>query len=79
MNLYNKGGIQVFSRSPRFADYGKKQSVDLFFYNPDSDFEGKKKKGTNFGYGEKYDFTKVYEQTPGIGRYEIPSVWDKYK
>lgn len=31
------------------------------------------------GYGEKYDFTKQHEDAPGVGRYEIPSTWDKYK
>ena len=39
----------------------------------------KKKKGTYIGYGNKHDFTKVLAPNPGVGRYEIPSVWDKYK
>ena len=45
----------------------------------DSDFDSKRKKGTYIGYGNKHDFTKDYEQAPGVGRYEIQSVWDKYK
>jgi hypothetical protein len=39
----------------------------------------KAKRGASIGYGDKYDFTKQYERAPGVGRYQIPSVWDKYK
>ena len=79
VNLYNQGGIQVFSKSPRFqGSYQSKETIDLYFYQAPSDFS-QKKKGTAFGYGEKFDFTKVYEKAPGVGRYEIPSTWDKYK
>lgn len=31
------------------------------------------------GYGNKFDFTKPKEVIPGVGKYHIPSVWDKYK
>ena len=80
VNLYNKGGIQVFSKSPRFQEYGSKQSVDSFFYRASSDFEVEGgRKGTSIGYGDKYDFTRDHKLAPGVGRYEIPSTWDKYK
>ncbi len=44
----------------------------------ESDFDGKKNKGAFIGYGDKYDFTKDRKDNPGIGKYQIPTVWDKY-
>lgn len=77
INVYNHGGAQIFSRSPRF-EKGKRNDADSFIYKAESDFDGSKR-GSSIGYGEKYDFTKQYERAPGVGRYQIPSVWDKYK
>lgn len=45
----------------------------------ESDFDLKKRRGASIGYGEKYDFTKELKSNPGIGKYAIPSLWDKYQ
>jgi hypothetical protein len=37
-----------------------------------------KHRGAFIGYGGKHDFTKDHEISPGVGKYMIPSVWDKY-
>ena len=77
-NVYNRGGSITFSRSPRFS-IDKKQHPDSFFYHGESDFENKINKGAFIGYGNKSDFTKIVQRNPGVGRYQIPSLWDKYK
>jgi hypothetical protein len=48
-------------------------------YVRESDFDVRLKKGPHIGYGQKYDFVKPSVDNPGVGRYEMPSVWDKYK
>lgn len=79
VNIYNSGGSQFFNRSPRFDDRKNNYEADSFSFKPESDFEVKRKRGASIGYGDKSDFTKQYERAPGVGRYQIPSVWDKYK
>jgi hypothetical protein len=54
------------------------RSGDSFVLIRESDFDIKKKKGAFIGYGDKHDFTKEVKQNPGIGKYQIPSLWDKY-
>lgn len=45
----------------------------------ESDFDVKRKRGAYIGYGDKHDFTKEIRANPGIGKYVIPSLWDKYQ
>lgn len=77
-NVYNTGGGIILGKSKRFSYDKSEDHGDSYFFRPESDFE-KKNRGAYIGYGKKYDFTKVYEKAPGVGRYQIPSVWDKYK
>ena len=35
-------------------------------------------KGTSMGIGEKTDFTKEVKTNPGVGNYQLPSIWDRY-
>lgn len=37
-----------------------------------------KKRGPHIGFGDKHDFTRNVKFNPGIGKYQIPSLWDKY-
>ena len=76
--VFNMNGAIRFSRSPRFED-NSKEGYESYTYVRESDFDGRRKKGTSIGIGEKHDFTKDYYRAPGVGRYEIQSVWDKYK
>ena len=69
--VYNQGGYQSFSRSPRFES-DRQEHPDSFLYNKASDFDSKNKKGASIGYGERYQFTKAVESNPGAGRYYIP-------
>ena len=75
--MYNSNGTIKFSRSPRF-DENHENTGSSFTLVRESDFDAKKKKGTFIGYGEKHDFTKDVKLNPGIGKYQIPSLWDKY-
>ncbi len=54
------------------------RSGDSFVLIRESDFDIKKKTGAFIGFGDKHDFTKEVKQNPGIGKYQIPSLWDKY-
>lgn len=56
---YNAVGSIKFSKSPRFENPAK-ESYESYFANPDSDFDARRKKGAFIGYGNKYNFTKVY-------------------
>jgi hypothetical protein len=77
--VYNSNGAIKFSRSPRFDEnYENNKSGSSFTLVRESDFDARKKKGTFIGYGDKYDFTKDGMHNPGIGKYQIPSLWDKY-
>ena len=77
--LFNSNNAIKFSKSPRFAT-PKYEGYDPYAYVRESDFDDKqKKRGTSMGYGNKYDFVKPLKPNPGVGRYEIPSVWNKYK
>ena len=76
--VFNINGSIKFSQSKRF-EKNQFTGYQSYTYVRDSDFDSKRKKGTYIGYGNKHDFTKDYEQAPGVGRYEIQSVWDKYK
>ncbi len=38
VNVYNFGGEQVFSRSPRFKDLKADYNGDSYVFKPDSDF-----------------------------------------
>ena len=37
---------------------------------------GKFYRGASIGYGDKTDF--VHKGSPGIGKYKLPSIWDRY-
>lgn len=76
-NIYNKGHDIKFSRSPRFPEPKQILHNDPFFYRRESDFE-MQNRGASIGYGDKMDFTRNNRVLPGVGRYQIPSLWDKY-
>ena len=60
VNMYNGGGSQFFSKSPRFDGNQKGYEADSFSFKPESDFQAHRKRGVSIGYGEKYDFTKQF-------------------
>lgn len=35
-------------------------------------------KGAGMGFGFKTDFTKEAKENPGVGNYQLPSIWDRY-
>lgn len=35
-------------------------------------------KGASIGVGNKSDFTNQYRSNPGVGVYNLPSIWDRY-
>ncbi len=37
---------------------------------------GKFYRGASVGYGDKTDF--AHKGSPGVGRYKLPSIWDRY-
>ena len=37
---------------------------------------GKFYRGASIGYGDKTDF--AHKGSPGIGKYKLPSIWDRY-
>ncbi len=51
-------------------------------YLPDQSFEFKQKRvgkyyrGASIGYGDKQHFNKL--DNPGVGKYHLPSIWDRY-
>lgn len=70
----------IFSKSPRFDQkFDNNKSGDSFTLVRESDFDVSKKKGPFIGFGDKYDFTRNVKHNPGIGKYQIPSLWDKYQ
>lgn len=71
-------GNLKFSKSRRFES-AEKEGYESYTYVRESDFDVKNRKGPYIGYGQKYDFVKPLVHNPGVGRYEIPSVFDKYK
>lgn len=77
--MFNVNGSIRFTRSPRFENKQDNEGYQSYTYVRDSDFDVRKRKGASIGYGNKHDFTKDIKLNPGVGRYEIPSVWDKYK
>jgi hypothetical protein len=42
-----------------------------------SDF-AKEGRGWRMGVGGKWDFTRQFRGNPGVGAYELPSIWSKY-
>jgi len=36
-------------------------------------------RGASFGYGEKADFTIAKKQVPSVGKYNLPSIWNRYE
>jgi hypothetical protein len=35
-------------------------------------------KGASIGKGSKLDFTNLHRSNPGVGVYNLPSIWDRY-
>ena len=35
-------------------------------------------KGAYIGYGNKADFTEAKKGLPSVGKYKLPSIWDRY-
>lgn len=35
-------------------------------------------KGASIGVGNKSDFTSLHKSNPGVGVYNLPSIWDRY-
>ena len=35
-------------------------------------------RGASLGYGNKLDFTKGNKFNPGVGKYVLPTIWDRY-
>jgi hypothetical protein len=68
----------------RFSDYSDKQNQRISYLSDRDDFDFKEKhsknyyKGAAIGVGDKFDFTHVFKQNPGVGVYNLPSIWDRY-
>ena len=45
------------------------------FYSPRRNMP---ERGYDMTLGSKIDFTRQYKNTPGVGQYQLPSIWDKY-
>lgn len=43
-----------------------------------SDFSSRLHKGPAMSRGTKFDFTKPFRNNPGVGEYQLPSIWSKY-
>ena len=71
-------GNVKFPKAQRFTS-AQKPGYESFTYVRESEFGKNKSTGPYIGYGQKSDFVKPYVKNPGVGRYEIPTVWDKYK
>ena len=67
-NVFNVNGAIKIPKSQRFESY-ERPGYESYNYIRESDFDGKNKKGTYIGYGNKYDFTKMLARNPGVGRY----------
>ncbi len=83
-SVYGPNNDIVFSKEKRFTNYEDKQSGivsylqekhrDLIFLETNN----KNYRASSFGFGTKANFTKEFLQNPGVGRYQLPSIWDRY-
>lgn len=68
----------------RFQEYKDKANNNVSYLKDRSsmDFkDGHAKvyyKGASIGRGNKLDFTALQKSTPGVGGYNLPSIWDRY-
>ena len=59
----------------------KSSNPNISYINPEksSDFSPKKIHGVyGMSRGSKFDFTRQYKHNPGVGEYQLPSIWSKY-
>ena len=60
----------------------KTSNQNISYIDPEksSDFSPKKvgKSGAGVGRGSKFDFTRQFKNNPGVGEYQLPSIWSKY-
>jgi hypothetical protein len=71
----------TMSKSQRFAGSSHGSPVAGYlnpFASNVSDFNLKRKRRGNIGYGDKTDFTKLTRNNPGVGEYRLPSIFDRY-
>ena len=79
----SKNNDIVFGKEKRFAIYQDRQN-DRVTYLGDRSFEfqypatKKHYRGASMGLGRKTDFTKEVKENPGVGNYQLPSIWDRY-
>ncbi|KAL4473734.1 hypothetical protein ABPG74_022598 [Tetrahymena malaccensis] len=76
----NKAKYSFYGKGIVFQDMFPKCSPPCNQYSPNEKLtKSSRFSDPSFGYGQKYDFTKVTKVTPGPGAYVMPSAFDKYK
>jgi hypothetical protein len=68
----------------RFLEYRDKQNNNVSYLRERNSMDFKNEhakvyyKGASIGKGNKLDFTALQKSTPGVGGYNLPSIWDRY-
>ena len=68
----------------RFQKYGDRQNTNISYLKDRDSFDFKNShakvyyRGASIGKGDKSDFTSLQKSTPGVGGYNLPSIWDRY-
>ena len=82
MSVLHSNGEIVMSSERRFQNYEDRPSnVVSYSKLPSmkfSDGQSKVYKGASLGYGSKVDFSQQNKDSPGVGSYRLPSIFDRY-
>ena len=75
----NQNSDILLAKSPRFEKV-KPVSPRVSYIDPEksSEFRGGRKRGWHIGKTHKSDFTEPFKHNPGVGQYQLPSIWSKY-
>lgn len=69
----------VFSKERRFQDYTDKQNPIVSYLTSElQSTNGSQYRGASLGFGSKEDFTRSSRYNPGVGKYHLPSIFDRY-
>lgn len=69
----------IFSKEKRFTTFEDPKNSKVTYLKDHCNMALiNKYKAIGFGYGSKTDFTRERRETPGVGGYKLPTIWDRY-
>jgi hypothetical protein len=74
----NRNSDIILPKAPRFPSTDKPTPFAYIDPHRCSDFSPATKRGWQMGRSSKFDFTRQFRGHPGVGTYELPSIWSKY-